>query len=291
MPRELLLSCLCALVALLVAACVPPEPGDEGVVAHDRDTTMGRLQREGEITIALPDDLGPFSSIDDAGEPRGFVAELAAEIVAALGVDATYVPASGETSLDLVKEGEVDLAFPTVGITEQLARQNNLSGPYWVAHKRLLVPQDSPVQTAEDLEGQAVCQYEEEGTRTDIADVFANVRAREVSDFRTCSARLQDGIGAVTSPDVYLMVMAAELEGYEIRGEQLNTSGYGAAMPREAADMRSFVNSVLTEVKSEGRWLAYYEEWLEPVANRADVNAPDLTLEEAATLWPRSPSE
>ena len=59
------------------------------------------------------------------------------------------------------------------------------------------------------------------------------------------------------------------------------------ALPEDATDMRSFVNTVLTDLKSDGRWLNYYEEWLAPVAGRTDVNAPDLSLEEAATLWPR----
>jgi ABC-type amino acid transport substrate-binding protein len=289
MSSKNLIGWLCA--CLLLTACIPPEADVQDVVAYERDTTMGRLQRQGEITIALPDDLGPFSSIDAAGQPRGFVAELAAEIVSALGVDATYVAAPGEEGLDMVRAGEVDLAFPAVGITEQLARRNNLSAPYWVAHKRLLVSEDSPVQLAEDLEGETVCQYEEERTRTDIAEIVDGIQVIDVSDFRHCTDVLGTSAEAATSPDIYLMVLADELVGYEIRGEQLSTAGYGVASSRESADMTTFVNAVLSDVKSDGRWRAYYEKWLAPVANTPDVNAPDLTLEEAATLWPSEQTE
>ena len=280
---------LCASLALAAAACVPSETQTEvtDVVSYDRDTTMGRLQREGMVTFAIPGDLGPFSSIDVDGNPQGFVAEFAFEIAASLGVSADYVPASGEEGLEMVRQGQVDIAFPSVGVTEALARQNNLSGPYWVAHKRLLVPEGSSVQGAGDLEdGAVVCQYEEERTRTDIADVFPGVESSDSSDFRQCADRLRGGGEAATAPDIYLMVLADELGGHEIRGEQLSTAGYSAALPRNAADLRTFVNTVLTDVKSEGRWLQFYEEWLKPVANREGVNAPDLTLEEAATLWP-----
>jgi len=247
---------------------------------------MGQHQRDGAVTIALPADLGPFASIDENGEAEGFVAELAAEIVAALGVDAEYVSASGEDALELVRDGEVDVAFPAVGITESLARQNTLSAPYWVAHKRLLVPSGSEVRTAADLGGRTVCQYEEELTRIDIADLVVDADVTDVSDFEGCARSLQNGADAATAPDVYLMAIASSLDTYEIRGEQLSTAGYGVAFPEDATDMRSFVNVVLGDVKSEGRWLEYYEEWLAPVAGRVDVNAPDLTLEEAATLWP-----
>ncbi len=286
MPAKRLVVWLCASIALLTAACVPSEADVEDVVSYDWDTTMGRLQRDGAITIALPDDLGPFASIDGSGEAEGFVAELAAEIVAALGVDAEYVAASGEDALELVRGGEVDVAFPTVGITESLARQNTLSAPYWVAHKRLLVPSGSDLQSAADLGGRAVCQYEEERTRIDIAELVPDNDVTDVSDFKECARALRNGSEAATAPDVYLMALASLLGTHEIRGEQLSSSGYGVALPESAADMRAFVNTVLSDVKSEGRWLEYYEEWLAPVANRADVNAPDLTLEEAATLWP-----
>ena len=286
MPGKRFVIGLCASVALLTAACVPSEADVEEVVAYDRDTTMGRLQRDGAVTIALPDDLGPFASIDENGEAEGFVADLAAEIVAALGVDAEYVAASGEDALELVKDGEVDLAFPTLGITESLARQNTLSAPYWVAHKRLLVPISSDLRTAADLGGRAVCQYEEERTRIDIADLVPDADVMDVSDIAECARALQNQSEAATAPDVYLMALASLLGTYEIRGEQLSSSGYGAALPESATDMRTFVNTVLSDVKSEGRWLEYYEKWLAPVADREEVNAPDLTLEEAATLWP-----
>ena len=156
-------------MVLLPLACVPPEDDVEDVISYSRETTMGQLQREGEMTIALPDDLGPFSSLGDDGEPEGFVAELAFEIVADLGIEATYVPASGEEALELVKEGEVDLAFPTLGITEALARQNTLSDPYWIAHKRLLVPATSEVESGRTSRVMArSASTRRSSTRTDI---------------------------------------------------------------------------------------------------------------------------
>jgi polar amino acid transport system substrate-binding protein len=290
MPGKRFVFCLCASIALLLAACVPPESDVQDVIPYDRDTTMGRLQRRGHMTVALPGDLAPFSSIGADGEPEGFVAELASEVVDALGVEAEYVEAFGDEALELVREGEADLAFPIVGITETLARQNNLSDPYWVAHKRLLVRATSEVQSAKDLEGrsgEAVCQFEEERTRTDISEILPAVPSSDVSDFRQCVDQLENGGQAVTAPDIYLMVLANELDDYEIRGEQLSTAGYAAALPVEATDMADFVNTVLFDAKSEGRWRGYYEEWLAPVANLEGANAPDLGLEEAATLWPR----
>jgi polar amino acid transport system substrate-binding protein len=268
---------------------VPPEADAEDLASFGPDTTMAALQSRGEMTIALPDDLGPFSSIGEDGEAEGFVAELAGEIVEALGVDATYVAAPGDEGLELVNEGEVDLAFPMLGVTERLARAHNFSGPYWIAHKRLLVPTDSDIDDVEGLSGEAVCQYEEEDTAIDIQDLGESIDIREAAHFGDCIEPLEDErVVAASAPDIYLIALADSLGDHEIRGEQLSTIGYSVAVPPDAADMSTFVNRVLTETKSEGRWLEYYDEWLASIADLADASAPDLTLEEVATLWPRS---
>jgi len=288
MPKSTMTLCACALFAMSAAACVPPKADAEDLADFGPNTTMAALQSRGEMTIALPDDLGPFSSIGEDGEAEGFVGELAGEIVEALGVEATYVAASGDEGLDLVDQEEVDLAFPTIGITERLAREHNFSGPYWVAHKRLLVPSDSDIDEVEGLSGEPVCQYEEETTAVDIRGLDESIDVHEAADFGDCIEQFEDErVVAASAPDIYLIALTESLDDYVIRGAQLSTIGYSVAVPPDSADMTTFVNRVLTETKSEGRWLEFYDKWLASVADIGVPSAPDLTLEEVATLWPR----
>ncbi|MGH2778840.1 MAG: substrate-binding periplasmic protein [Actinomycetota bacterium] len=281
-------ACLCALVALIGVACVPAETDVQDATRYERDTTMGKIQERGVLRIAVPGDLPPFSSSEEGRQPDGFVTELAGEIAEALRVEIDYVVASGEEALDLVKAEEADLAFPMIGITERLARQNNFSGPFWIGHTRLLVPEDSSIMSVDDLSGEMVCQYNEERTPVDIAALDASIETMDAAESDDCVTELREGRSvAAVAPDVQLMALATELDGFEIRGDDLSTIGYGVAAPVEASDMTVFVNRVLTDSKSEGRWIEYYEEWLAPVSNLEGANAPDLTLEEVATLWPR----
>ena len=288
MPRRSFTLCLCALVAVIGAACVPPEDDVQDAIRYPRDTTMGEIQQRGVVRVAVPGDLPPFSSAFEGGEPEGFVTELAAEIAEALRVDLDYRVTSGEEALDLVKEGNVDLAFPMIGITEGLARQNNLSGPFWIGHTRLLVPEDSSITSIDDLSGKTVCQYNEERTPLDLAALDDSITTIDAAESTDCISALREGRAvAAAASDVHLMALATELDDFEIRGDDLSTIGYGVASSVEAADMTVFVNLVLTDSKSDGRWLEYYEKWLAPVAILEDPSAPDLTLQEVATLWPR----
>ena len=288
MPRRSLTLCLCALVAVIGAACVPPEGDVQDATRYPRDTTMGEIQERGVVRVAVPGDLPPFSSADEGQEPEGFVTELAAEIAEALRVDLDYRVVSGEEALDLVKKGKVDLAFPMIGITEGLARQNNLSGPFWIGHTRLLVSEDSSITSSDELSGETVCQYNEERTPLDLAALDDTITIIDAAESADCISELREGHAvAAAASDVHLMALATELDDFEIRGDGLSTTGYGVASSVEATDMTVFVNRVLTDSKSDGRWLEYYEKWLAPVANLEDPSAPDLTLQEVATLWPR----
>ena len=288
MPRTSLTLCLCALVAVSGAACVPPEDDVQDATRYPRDTTMGEVQERGVVRVAVPGDLPPFSSADAGQEPEGFVTELAGEIAAALRVDLDYLVVSGEEALALAKEGKVDLAFPMIGITERLARQNNLSGPFWIGHTRLLVPGDSSISSVDDLSSETVCQYNEERTPLDLAAIDDTITTIDAAQSSDCVSELRKGRAAAAAAiDVHLMALATELDDFEIRGDDLSTIGYGIASSLEAADMTVFVNRVLTDAKSDGRWLEYYEKWLAPVANLEVASAPDLTLQEVATLWPR----
>lgn len=287
MPRTLTLF-LCALVALIGVACVPAETDVQDATAFKEDTTMGEIQERGVLTVAAPGDLPPFSWANEGREPEGFVIDLAGEIAAALRVDLDYQIASGEEALELVKAGQVDLAFPMIGVTERLARKGNFSGPFWIGHTRLLVPEDSSISSVGDLAGEMVCQYNEERTPLDIAALDKTVETTDAAESGECVTEIRDGRSvAAVAPDVHLMSLATELDGFEIRGDDLTTIGYSVAAPGEASDMTAFVNRVLTDSKSEGRWLQYYEKRLAPVAGLEGVSAPDLTLEEVATLWPR----
>jgi ABC-type amino acid transport substrate-binding protein len=267
---------------------VPAETDVQDATAFKEDTTMGEIQERGVLTVAAPADLPPFSWANEGREPEGFVTDLAGEIAAALRVDLDYQIASGEEALELVKAGQVDLAFPMIGVTERLARQGNFSGPFWIGHTRLLVPEDSSISSVGDLAGEMVCQYNEERTPLDITALDKTIETTDAAESGECVTKIRDGRSvAAVAPDVHLMSLATELDGFEIRGDDLSTIGYSVAAPIEASDMTAFVNRVLTDSKSEGRWLQYYEKWLAPVAGLEDVSAPDLTLEEVATLWPR----
>lgn len=278
-----------AVVALLAlamsAACIPPEDVDR-VISYSEDTVMGEIQAAGRLHVALPTDRPPLDRVTG-----GFTHDLARLIAKALGVELTVRLALSNELLGIVERGEADIAFPAVAITEELARANSFTDPFYVAHQRLLVPAGSGITDVDQLSGLKVCHYIDTATEVDLNDLNeALIRLAPIHPFYCAQALKRGEADVATASDVALMTMLEELPAgaWEIAGPQLSTEGYGAVVEHGADAFVDLVNDLFAEAKQEGVWMELYDKWFGPIlGDQAATEPPDMTVEEAAALFPR----
>lgn len=270
------------LALLLLGACVPgPE---EEIVAYPGDTTMGRIQRRDVLVVGIQDGAPPISSGDD-----GFVLAYARFIAESLGVEAVRVETgSPDELLGRVEDGGIDVAFPLVPLTERLVRQNTFTDPYLVSHQRLLVPRGSPLEGVEDLAGRRVCSFLDKDVGVSLDAIEGSIEVVEAAAIDECRRMLESGdVDAITASEIWLVHLARDMGEARIAGEQLTTEGYAAAVNLGDSEMAGFVSATLDEYKSEGHWLTDYQRLVAGPLDIEGARAPDLTLEEAATLFPK----
>ncbi|MFN2390044.1 MAG: transporter substrate-binding domain-containing protein [Actinomycetota bacterium] len=266
-------------------ACVPPEESNDIVVRFDEDTLMGRIQERGELIVALPE-LPPFARGVGSPQPEGFLVDLAEEVAAALGVEATYVPllypASAEEAFASVDIASVDVSFPPFPITEALAREHKFSTPYYVGHQRVLSRRADA-----DLAGLRVCQALDATTGVPLERVEPGVETLD-RPFARCARLYRGGqVDAVSASDLFLLGLTSGGRGH-LWEDELTTEGFGPAVPLRAGGFGDFVSAVIIESKVEGRWMAAYERWLAdafPPEERVG-EPPTMTVSEAAALHP-----
>lgn len=273
-------------LALAAAACIPPPPDNDEFVRFDEETVMGEIQDAGTLVVGLPDDVG---------EPWvGFATPVAEDVAESLRVDLELRSHPNEELVDLVDEGDLDIAFPVLTITERLVRKHAFSDPIYVAHQRLLVPADAGVQTVADLEGE-VCSPLDGDTGVELQELNEALVTvpLEPGDALGCVPLFEDGlVASATAPDVLLATMLDELgRGYEVTGEQLTTEPLAAALESGASGWVDYVNKIITEFDQEGRWAAAYEDHLGPLLGGETPEPPNMTLEEAAALFPADLTE
>ncbi|HWL66234.1 MAG TPA: transporter substrate-binding domain-containing protein [Actinomycetota bacterium] len=288
------LACLLA----LSGACIPPEPDDDVIIDWDpEETVMGEIQEKGELVAAIPVDRMPFGDIDD-GAGKGLTADLARLIGDALGVETRFVKVEQAELITGPEDQTVDISFPLVAITERRVRKNIFSDPFYIAHQRLLVQPDSPIQQVEDISG-AACQFVAQEVITEAGRVFVQdigVDLKEIDpeltvtsppDPATCLEELDRGrIEAISASDWLLYPAVAENPDRKIVGDQLSTEGYGAVIESGASAWQDFVNSVFAEADQEGDWQRFYDSWFGPYVDEP-VTYPEMTVEEVAALFPK----
>lgn len=288
---------LLALIAALalLAACSPSESAEE---RFNENSPMYAIQQDGVLRVAVPG-IQPFGSANG----KGFAPEFGRYIAEDLGVDVEFVEMDSTEMGIGVGGAIVDLAFPLAPITYQALRVDAEDGdyayasPYLIAHQRLLVPGDaegdSAAEQLSDLGKNArICSYIDKGTQVDVSKL-TEAEVIEVSSPDACVQSLGSRkADAATAVDTHLTTMKIALEkrgdlSWHIVGDQLNTEGY-AAMALPGA-MATYIIGELNDIEEEGLWLEYYNEWLEPHLGPVE-GPPDLTLQDAASLFPPEPT-
>lgn len=277
---------ICVALALALGACVPPAPGNDVVADYDESTAMGSIQAAGVIRIGLEADAFPLGA--KGRDPRGLTFEIGTELAESLGVDADFVAAPRDALVRMIDSGELDAAFPLTPITEPAVEKHAFSDPWWVGHQRLLVTTDG-VDGVADLKGARVCDAPDRATGIPIAELASDIAdAVAVDDPRRCRRPLRRGrLEAVSGPDALLVAVLAAVPEARITGEQHTTAGYGAMTSKDSVGLSGFVDAVLAEIDSEGRWERWYEEYVTPLTGEPPPGAPTMTIEEAAALYPK----
>jgi polar amino acid transport system substrate-binding protein len=284
MPGKKLMCCL--VLTVLAGACVPDPVDDDSVPSFDPEqNVMGQIQQEGVLRVAVEDAFAPWSSVDESGAGSGLTADLAALVAESLGVEIEFIAAPTEAMGEMVTDGDVHLAFPMEPITEESLENHAWSDPYWVAHARLLVTNDSPVEKVTDLGGMTVCEEINEITEPETAELNdeATVAGGDCLDLLTSG-----GADALLGPDVTLIHHMAGADGLKLVGDELSTEGYSAMLALGTGGFATFVDSVFAEADREGRWSDLYERWITPATGLPPPAHPNMTLEEAAALFPAS---
>lgn len=284
---------------ITAVACVPQE--DENAIPRfERDTAMGAIQASGVIKIGVPANAPPLSYRDGRSKNlQGFTVELGGLVARALGVKAQFIELGARTPWSATRiasllEEEADLVFPLKPITERAVRQNSFTDPYYVAHQRLLVSSDSPIDDVGDLDGTRVCSYISPATELSLDRLTPGVSLIPVAMPQRCASLLaRDKADAATAADLFLIGMRFLLaksgrgeNEFVIAGDSLTTEGYGAVVDTDLPGLGRFFNTVLAEAKEDGRWTRAYNRWVAPYTNDPYDQPPTLSLQEAAALFP-----
>ncbi|MCP9489012.1 MAG: glutamate ABC transporter substrate-binding protein [Solirubrobacteraceae bacterium MAG38_C4-C5] len=262
------LGVLALVLVLLSAGCggqpdVVEQPAAQ-VPRFAPDTTMGAIQRDGEIAIGVKFDAPPFGFRDPAGgKVQGFDVDVGRAVAESLGVRPRFVEAVSDDRIPLIQAGEVDLVLSTMTITPQRAQSIGFTDPYFVARGRILVPEGSPITGVDALAGEAVCTTLGSTYELTLAEQAPEADLRLVDKISECVPLLRDGtVDAIVNDDVILTGLIIQDGSLRLVGDDLTTEPYGAGLAAGDEAFATFLDGVLERFKADGRWTDAYQRWL-----------------------------
>ncbi|MEX2195435.1 MAG: glutamate ABC transporter substrate-binding protein [Thermoleophilaceae bacterium] len=282
-----------ALLVLVAAGC-GDDDDDEGngdgaqqaeVEQFPADTTMGRIQREGEIVIGVKFDVPPFGFRNpQSGDVEGFDIDRGREIAEALGVEPRFIEAISDNRIPFLRDGTADLILSTMTITAERDEEIDFSEPYYIARGRILVREGSDIQGVDDLAGNSVCTALGSTYDETLQEQAPDADRRLVDSYSECLELIQnEAVDAVSTDDVILTGMIVQDDTLQLVGDELTTEPYGAGLTEGDTAFKEFVDGVLAESKQDGRWAESYEEWVGQYTGE-EQEPPTMSLEEALEL-------
>jgi ABC-type amino acid transport substrate-binding protein len=292
--RTLVALCL-AIASLALAACGDDDDdeGDGGgggeqaaeVKQFPADTTMGKIQKRGEITIGVKFDVPPFGFKNpQTGEVEGFDVDMGRLIAEELGVEPKFVEAISDNRIPFLQRGTVDLILSTMTINQERDMEIDFSEPYYIARGRVLVPGDSDIKGVEDLAGNSVCTALGSTYEETLREEAPDADLKLVDTYSECLELLQNGaVDAISTDDVILTGMIIQDDTLQMVGGELTTEPYGAGIKDGDTEFQKFVSDTLEAAQTDGRWDEVYQEWVGQYVDQP-AEAPKMTLEEALEL-------
>jgi ABC-type amino acid transport substrate-binding protein len=289
-----LLTALALVLGVLVAAGCGDDDDDGGgnggeaageAQQFPAGTTLGKIQRKGEITIGVKYDVPPFGFLNPrTDEVEGFDVDMGRYVAEELGVEPKFIEAISDNRIPFLERGTVDLILSTMTINAERDQEIDFSEPYYIARGRILVPKGSDIKGLQDLNGKSVCTALGSTYEETIRERAPDADLKLVDTYSECLELLQnEAIDAISTDDVILTGMIIQDDSLQMVGKPLTTEPYGVGIKEGDKQLKRFVDRVLTQVEEDGRWEETYQKWVGRHLNKQE-QPPEMTLQEALQL-------
>ncbi|MEE4194827.1 MAG: transporter substrate-binding domain-containing protein [Anaerolineae bacterium] len=226
------------ILALMVASCGP--------------------KQENELVVGMELAYPPFETTDENGDPAGISVEMAYALGEYLDRPVRIENMAWSGLIPALTTGKIDIILSSMTITEERAKTVNFSDPYAKAQLSLLVNNDSPVESFDDLKEEGALLAVKNGS-TGHLFALENLPEENIVVFdkeTACVLEVEQGRADAFVYDALTVYRNAEdnenthavftpfQEEYEY---------WGMALNQEDTELLAQVNAFLAQYQAEGK--------------------------------------
>lgn len=251
MMKKIFASALIMAMSLSLAACGGSASGE----------TAGEIKTvvAGELHMATNASFPPYEMTTDDGGYEGIDVEIATKIAEKLGLTLVVDDMEFSSVITSVQSGKEDMAMAGLTVSEERKQNVDFTDSYATGVQVIIVTDDSPVATVDDLANVSLigCQ---EGTTGYIycSDTVENGGYGEdhvvaYPNGATAVQALLDGkVDAVVIDNEPAKAYVAANEGIHILETEYVTEDYAIGVNKENPALREAINTALNELIADG---------------------------------------
>ncbi len=239
---------------------------EEEAAQPEAEAAVSEALADGVLNVGTNAEFPPFEYVDDNGEPDGFDIALIKAIGEKLGVE-VQVENMEFNSLVASIGGKIDVAIAGMTVTDERKEMVDFSNSYYTAVQYVILPKDSEIAAAADLEGKAIGV--QLGTTGDfIAEEIAGAEVPQYNKALDAVNDLVNGrLDCVIVDKNPALVFESKFADQvtAVDGAQFNFEAeeYAIAIPKGDTVLAEQINSALQEMIDDGTFDALVEEYIE----------------------------
>ena len=231
---------------------------------------MREIQDRGRLIVGVSADSYLLGSRNpQTGVIEGFDIDMARAVAQGIFGDPERIQLRVITAADripVLESGEVDIVVRNMTMTCGRWEQIGFSEEYYHSGQKILVRQGSDITGLDSLAGQKVCAPNGTSSMDNLIRLAPDAEPVGAVNHTGCLVLFQAGeVDAITGDDTVLAGLAAQ-DPYAVVLDEAAFSDepYGIGVNKDATDLAAFINGVLEQMRSDGRWTESYDRWLAP---------------------------
>ena len=242
-----------AVMILTMAACGSKNTDTD----TDTDTKTGSEKKQ--LVVATSPDFPPFESLDGS-DIVGIEPKLMQAIADKLGMELVWEQVDFDSIIPGVQTGKYDMGMAGMTVTDERKEQVNFSDSYATGVQVVIVKDDSPITSVDDLfaDGASTVVGTQAGTTgfiyatSDIEDAGLGT-VKSFGKTTDAVEALKNGqVDCVILDNEPAKALVAANEGLHILDTEYAVEDYAIAIAKENTDLLEKVNKALAELTADG---------------------------------------
>ena len=239
----------------LVIAIAILATASRAIVARE----LSEIVSEGELKVAVKNDVRPLGFTDEAGNLVGLEIDIARKLAEELLEDSAaieFVTVNNTERLQVILESKVDLAIARVAVTTPRSRIVDFS-PYYYLDGTGIVTKNTEVENIDQLSQSTIAVLESSATIAVVRNRLPNATLVGVESYQEALELIETNLADAFAGDRSILTgWIQEYPAYNLLPERLSGAALAVVMPKglQYRELRSQVDSAIAKWKESG-WL------------------------------------